>query len=67
MKLNINGEVQEIDATDDTPLWALRDHLDVKEVKFGCGAGLCGACTVHVDGQPARSCQIPVSAVRRRR
>ena len=64
MKLNINGKVQEIDATEDTPLlWALRDHLDVKEVKFGCGAGLCGACTVHVDGQATRSCQIPVSAV----
>jgi aerobic-type carbon monoxide dehydrogenase small subunit (CoxS/CutS family) len=64
MKLNINGKVLDIDAQGDTPLlWALRDHMDVKEVKFGCGAGLCGACTVHIDGQPARSCQVPISAV----
>ena len=64
MKLNINGKEQNIDVQEDTPLlWALRDHLDVNEVKFGCGAGLCGACTVHINGQPTRSCQVPVSAV----
>ncbi len=64
MKLNINGKEHHLDVQDDTPLlWALRDHLDVNEVKFGCGAGLCGACTVHINGQPTRSCQIPVSAV----
>ena len=64
MKLNVNGKVVEIDAQDDTPLlWALRDHMDVTQVKFGCGAGLCGACTVHVNGQPTRSCLVAISAI----
>jgi isoquinoline 1-oxidoreductase subunit alpha len=58
VKLSINGAVQEIDADPDMPLlWAIRDHLNLTGTKFGCGAGLCGACTVHVDGQPARACQ----------
>lgn len=63
-QLKINGAAVEIDATPDTPLlWVLRDHLGMTGTKFGCGAALCGACTVHVDGQPARSCVTPVSAL----
>lgn len=61
--LNINGEQHQIDLPDDTPLlWALRDHLGMTGTKFGCGVALCGACTVHLDGQPIRSCVTPVSA-----
>jgi isoquinoline 1-oxidoreductase alpha subunit len=64
MKLHINNEVIDVRAAPDTPLlWVLRDHLNMTGTKFGCGKGLCGACTVHVDGQPVRSCSIPVSAV----
>jgi isoquinoline 1-oxidoreductase alpha subunit len=64
MKLNINGKTQELDAEDDMPLlWALRDKLGMTGTKYGCGMALCGACTVHVDGQPTRSCVTPVSAV----
>jgi aerobic-type carbon monoxide dehydrogenase small subunit (CoxS/CutS family) len=63
-KLNVNGRVVEVDAEPDTPLlWILRDTLGLTGTKFGCGAALCGACTVHVDGQPVRSCVLPVSAV----
>jgi isoquinoline 1-oxidoreductase subunit alpha len=62
--LTINGKRVNVDASDDTPLlWALRDHLDMTGTKFGCGMALCGACTVHIDGQPARSCVTPISAV----
>ncbi len=61
VKLSINGAVHEIDADPDMPLlWAIRDHLNLTGTKFGCGAGLCGACTVHVDGQPARACQTQI-------
>ena len=64
MKLRVNDETLEFRAQEDTPLlWVLRDHLNMTGTKFGCGKGLCGACTVHVDGQPVRSCSIPVSAV----
>jgi isoquinoline 1-oxidoreductase alpha subunit len=63
-KLNINGTVREVDAAEDMPmLWVLRDELGMVGTKFGCGAGLCGACTVHVDGVAQRSCQLPVGAV----
>ena len=62
--LLVNGRRQIVDVAADTPLlWVLRDHLDLTGTKYGCGAGLCGACTVHLDGAPARSCSVPVSAV----
>ncbi|WP_281542867.1 (2Fe-2S)-binding protein [Maribacter aestuarii] len=60
--LKINGKSQEFEASEDTPLlWALRDQLDMVGTKFGCGIGQCGACTVHVDGNAMRSCQMQVS------
>ena len=63
VRLNVNGKVRELDIADDTPLlWTLRDVLNMTGTKFGCGQGLCGACTIHVDGQPTRSCITPVSA-----
>jgi len=62
--LNVNGRRVEVDAEADTPLlWVLRDYLDMTGTKFGCGMALCGACTVHIDGQPTRSCVTPASAV----
>ena len=62
--LNINGQTMEVDAAPETPLlWVLRDHLGLTGTKFGCGMAQCGACTVHVDGQALRSCQIPVDAL----
>lgn len=62
--LTINGATHEADVEQDMPLlWVLRDELGLKGTKFGCGAGLCGACTVHVDGRAMRSCSVPVSAV----
>ncbi len=63
-RLTVNGKARTAHVDPDMPLlWVLRDVLDLKGPKFGCGAGLCGACTVHLDGQPVRSCQTPVSAV----
>ena len=63
-KLSINGEERDIQMSGDTPLlWVLRDELQMTGTKFGCGAGLCGACTVHVNGGATRSCQTPVSSV----
>ena len=60
----LNGETKTVDAPADMPLlWVLRDMLDMKGTKFGCGSGQCGACTVHVNGIPARSCQRPMSRV----
>jgi isoquinoline 1-oxidoreductase alpha subunit len=62
--INVNGSLLQTDATADTPLlWVLRDHLGLTGTKFGCGAALCGACTVHIDGQPARSCQTTLADV----
>jgi isoquinoline 1-oxidoreductase alpha subunit len=62
--LNINGKDMVVDADPATPLlWALRDTLGLSGTKFGCGAGLCGACTVHVDGVAVRSCTAPLSSV----
>ena len=62
--LNINGESREIEAEADTPLlWVIRDELDLTGTKFGCGVASCGACTVHINGEPQRSCVMPVSAV----
>ena len=64
MNLRINGEMRELDISADTPLlWALRDVLGLTGTKFGCGIAQCGACTVHLDGTPIRSCVTPVSAV----
>jgi isoquinoline 1-oxidoreductase subunit alpha len=61
--LNINGKPSQIDLPADTPLlWALRDYLGLTGTKFGCGMALCGACTVHLDGEPTRACVTPVSA-----
>ncbi|XAW87851.1 (2Fe-2S)-binding protein [Vibrio sp. CDRSL-10 TSBA] len=61
--LNVNGVDKEIDATPDMPiLWAVRDHLEMTGTKFGCGMAQCGACTVHLNGQPIRSCVTPIQA-----
>lgn len=62
--LNVNGQDYVVDADPDTPLlWALRDHIELTGTKFGCGIAMCGACTVHVDGNPIRSCSTPIAAV----
>jgi isoquinoline 1-oxidoreductase alpha subunit len=64
MKLDINGTMREVEATPDMPLlWVLRDVVGLTGTKFGCGMAQCGACTVHLDGQPVRSCITPVSTV----
>ncbi|TMH53424.1 MAG: (2Fe-2S)-binding protein [Betaproteobacteria bacterium] len=61
--LNVNGKPMSVDADRDTPLlWVLRDHLGMTGTKYGCGMALCGACTVHVNGQAARSCSTPLGA-----
>jgi isoquinoline 1-oxidoreductase alpha subunit len=62
--IRVNGKVRQVDADPDMPLlWVLRDLLDLKGTKFGCGKSFCGACTVQLNGAPARSCVTPVSAV----
>ena len=67
IKLMINGKTHEVDVDDDTPLlWVLRDNLDLTGTKFGCGIAQCGACTVHVDGSPLRSCVTPAAALQGR-
>jgi isoquinoline 1-oxidoreductase alpha subunit len=63
-KLNVNGMVREFEAEDDTPLlWVLREQLGLTGTKYGCGVAQCGACTVHIDGEPTRTCVRPVSTV----
>lgn len=68
MKLDINGTVREVEASGDMPLlWVLRDLLQLSGTKYGCGMAQCGACTVHLDGKPVRSCITPVSTVGERK
>jgi isoquinoline 1-oxidoreductase subunit alpha len=68
MDLSINGQVVNVAARDDTPLlWVLRDHLGMIGTKFGCGLGLCGACTVHVEGTAVRACVTPISTLKGRK
>jgi len=63
IRLTINGKVQNIDVEPDTPLlWAIREQVGLTGTKYGCGIAQCGACTVHIDGAPVRSCAMPVSA-----
>ena len=63
MKLNINGKTLDLDVDPDQPLlWAIREQAGLTGTKYGCGVAQCGACTVHIDGQPMRSCSFPVSA-----
>jgi isoquinoline 1-oxidoreductase alpha subunit len=63
-KLNINGKPYDVDLPGDTPLlWALRDQIGLTGTKFGCGMALCGACTVHIDGEPGRACVTPISSL----
>ena len=64
IQFNVNGKAVDVKAEDDTPLlWVIRDEIGLTGTKFGCGMALCGACTVHLDGAPVRSCQTPLSAV----
>ncbi len=64
VKLNVNGQAVEVDADGSTPLlWALREQLELTGSKYGCGIALCGACTVHINGEPQRSCVYPLDAV----
>ena len=64
LNIKVNGTVRNVDASIDSPLlWVLRDHLGLTGTKFGCGSGLCGACTVHIDGKPVQSCMLKVSQV----
>ena len=63
-QLNVNGRAVTVDADPSTPLlWALRDHLGLTGTKYSCGVAVCGTCTVHVNGQPVRSCTTPIAAV----
>ncbi len=67
ISLNVNGKRLQADADPDTPLlWVLRDHLNLTGTKYGCGMALCGACTVHLNGEPVRSCTTPVGDVKGR-
>jgi isoquinoline 1-oxidoreductase alpha subunit len=67
VSINVNGLSVEVNATPDTPLlWVLRDHLGLTGTKFGCGIAQCGACTVHLDGRPARSCVLAVGLLKGR-
>lgn len=62
--INVNGKARTVEAAPETPmLWVLRDQLDLVGTKYGCGIGMCGACTIHLNGTPVRGCQMPVSAV----
>lgn len=64
LKLTVNGRTHAVDVEPDMPLlWVLRDHLNLTGTKYGCGIAVCGACTVHLDGEPVRSCTLPVSNV----
>jgi len=64
IEFHVNGELVSFDGSSDTPLlWVLRDHLLLTGTKYGCGMGLCGACTVHLNGKPSRSCSLPISNV----
>lgn len=64
VRFELNGKTMSTDVAPDTPLlWVLRDHLDLTGTKYGCGKALCGACTIHLDGQPTRACVLPLSAV----
>ena len=64
LTLNVNGKTYTIDIEEDTPLlWALRDILELTGTKYGCGIGVCGACTVNIDGKAVRSCMVPVSSI----
>lgn len=68
ISLEVNGRAYEVDVPPDTLLlWVLRDHLDLKGTKYGCGIGECGTCTVHVDGEAVRSCTVPVGDVQRKK
>ncbi len=63
IQFDLNGKTVKSESADDTPLlWVIRDELNLKGTKFGCGIAMCGACTIHIDGTPARSCVTPVSA-----
>ena len=62
-RLNVNGKAYDVDVAPDTPLlWAIRENVGLTGTKYGCGIAQCGACTVHIDGEPTRSCSFPVSA-----
>ena len=64
--ININGKKANVEAEPDTPmLWVIRDYVGLKGTKFGCGMALCGACTIHLDGKPIRSCQTPIDSLKK--
>lgn len=64
-QISVNGKQQKVDVAEDTPLlWVLREHLQLRGTKFGCGIGQCGSCTVHINGNAVRSCQLPISSVK---
>lgn len=66
--ININNKKVNVEAEPNTPmLWVIRDYVGLKGTKFGCGMALCGACTIHLDGQPVRSCQTPISTVKKKK